>query len=109
MKIIIKKMKMKFPHLLLPLLILFLLPALLAVPGYSQENPPGRVARLSYMHGSVSLQPSGQEQWSQASLNYTVTTGDRLYTDQGSRAELEVGTYAVRLAEATDLTFANLN
>ena len=42
-------------------------------------------------------------------MNYTVTTGDRLYTDQGSRGELEVGTYAVRLAETTDLTFANLN
>ena len=92
----------------LPLLVL-LLAGLLAVPVHSQENPPGRVARLSYTHGSVSIQASGQDQWSQASVNYTVTTGDRLYTDQGSRGELEVGTYAVRLAETTDLTFANLN
>jgi len=74
-----------------------------------EGDPPGRVARLSYTQGSVSLQPSGENDWSQATLNYTVTTGDRLYTDQGARAELEVGPFAVRMSEATDLTMANLN
>jgi hypothetical protein len=38
-----------------------------------------------------------------------VTTGDRLYTDQGARAELEVGSFAVRLSQGTDVTLANLN
>jgi len=74
-----------------------------------EGDPPGRVARVSYLNGSVSLQPSGENDWSQATLNYTVTTGDRLYTDQGARAELEVGPFAVRMSEATDLTLANLN
>jgi len=74
-----------------------------------EGDPPGRVARVSYLQGTVSLQPSGESDWSQATLNYTVTTGDRLYTDQGSRAELEVGPFAVRMSEATDLTMANLN
>src|SRR6266404_3074658 len=84
--------------------------ALLAIgPALGQGNPPGRAARLSFVRGSVSLQPSGENQWGQASLNYTVTTGDRLYTDQGSRAELEVGPYAVRMSQTTDLTIANLN
>ena len=73
-----------------------------------QGDPPGRVARLSTTQGNVSLQPSGESDWSQATLNYTVTTGDRLYTDQGARAELEVGPFAVRMSEATDLTMANL-
>ena len=42
-------------------------------------------------------------------MNRPVTTGDRLYTDQGARAELEVGPFAVRLSQATDVTLANLN
>ncbi len=83
---------------------------LLVVPLFAaQGDAPGRAARLSYIRGSVSLQTSGENQWSQASLNYTVTTGDRLYTDRGSRAELEVGPFAVRMSETTDLTMANLN
>lgn len=73
------------------------------------DDPPARVARLSYMKGNVSLQVSGANDWSQATLNYPLTTGDRLYTDQGSQVELEVGSTAVRMSEATDLTVANLN
>jgi hypothetical protein len=42
-------------------------------------------------------------------LNFPVTTGDRIYTDTNASAELEVGSYAVRLASSTDLTMANLN
>ena len=73
------------------------------------DNPPGRVARISYLKGSVSFLPAGQNQWSQATPNYVVTTGDRLYTDSGARAELEIGPYTVRLWEQTDLTVTNLN
>ena len=88
----------------------FILPWLLAAPLFSDAgDPPGRVARLSFVKGTVSLQPSGANDWSQATLNYPVTTGDRIYTDQGSQAELEVGSAAVRASEATDLTMANLN
>jgi len=92
------------------LVVVFLLSGLLAKPTFAdQGDPPARVARLSIVQGSVSLQPSGESQWSQASVNYTVTTGDHLYTDQDARAELEAGPYAVRLSQATDLTLANLN
>ena len=87
-----------------------LLALLLTSPAFAEVgDPPGRVARLSYAQGKVSLQPSGESQWSEASTNYTVTTGDRLYADQGSRAELEVGPFAVRISQTTDLTIANLN
>jgi hypothetical protein len=95
-------------------LFLCLLPLLVAMPLLAQDQddaagPPGRVARLSYMTGSVSFQPSGETQWGDAPLNNTLTTGDRLYTNQGARAELEVGPYAVRMSENADLTVANLN
>jgi uncharacterized protein DUF6600 len=88
-----------------------LLAMLLAAPLVAQEsegNPPGRVARLGLVEGKVSLQVSGSDQWSEAARNYPLTTGDRLYTDQGSRAELQMGPFAVRMSEATDLTVSNL-
>ena len=73
------------------------------------QNPPARAARISYLKGRVSFQPAGQDIWSEATRNFTVTTGDRLYTDKGARAELEVGPYTIRLSEQTDLIVTNLN
>src|SRR5271157_2316492 len=73
------------------------------------DDPPARVARLSFITGAVSLQPSGASDWSQASLNYPLTAGDRIYTDEGSQAEIEIGTTAVRASATTDLTVANLD
>jgi hypothetical protein len=94
----------------LMLLLPFLLAGLFASAVYADEgDPPGRVARLSLAQGKVTFQPSGETEWSEASVNRPVTTGDRLYTDQGARAELEVGPFAVRLSQGTDVTLANLN
>jgi hypothetical protein len=91
-------------------LTVFALPLLLAARlSADASDPPGRVARLSFIKGTVSLQPSGADDWSQASLNYPLTTGDRLYTDQNSQAELEIGSVAVRASATTDLTVVNLN
>jgi hypothetical protein len=73
------------------------------------ENPPSRVARVSYLQGNVSFLRAGMNQWSQAALNFPATTGDRVYTGKGARAELEVGPYTVHLWERTDLTITNLN
>src|SRR5438067_11924960 len=58
------------------------------------DDPPARVARLSSLAGTVSLEPSGSDSWSQATPNYTVASGDRLYTGDGSRAELDIGSAA---------------
>jgi hypothetical protein len=91
------------------LAILALCVALVAPLFGQEEDPPGRVARLSYTNGNVSFQASGEDQWNQATLNYPLTTGDRVYTDNNARAELETGNIAVRLAANTDLTTTNLN
>jgi hypothetical protein len=61
------------------------------------------------LKGTVSFEPAGHNQWSEATLNFTVTTGDHIYTDKGSRAELQVGPYSVRLSDSTYLTITNLN
>lgn len=83
---------------------------LLALPVFADAgDPPNRVVRLGYMDGAVSFEPSGENNWSQATLNYPLTTGDRLWTDQGARAELETGNLAIRLSEQTDLTTTNVS
>lgn len=54
---------------------------LLGLPLTTQEantDPPGRTARLSYLEGAVSFEPAGEDGWSQPTLNYPLTTGDRL-------------------------------
>lgn len=74
----------------------------------SSDDPPSRAGRISFVQGSVSFQPSGATDWSQATLNYTVSRGDRLYTDAGGRAEIEVSAMALRLGEGTDVTISEL-
>jgi hypothetical protein len=74
-----------------------------------ESDPPGRVARLSYANGSVSLQPAGVDDWADATVNRPLTTGDKLWTDRDSRAELDIGSAAIRLGSMTGLSFLNLD
>src|SRR5579863_2110730 len=74
-----------------------------------EADPPSRVARLSYLQGSVSLQPAGMQDWAGAALNRPLTTGDKLWADQDSRAELDLGFAAVRLGASTGVSFLNLD
>lgn len=75
----------------------------------AQDDPPGRAAQLSYAEGAVALQPAGVQDWTAATLNRPLTTGDRLWSDQHSRAELDLGTAAVRLGSNTAFGFLNLD
>ena len=72
-------------------------------------DPPGIAARLSYIEGAVSLQPAGIEDWAAAALNRPLSTGDRLWSDQNSRAELDTGAAAIRLGPSTGFSFFNLD
>src|SRR5215469_12722801 len=64
----------------------------LGVAQADDPDPPGRAAQLSDAEGAVSLQPAGVQEWTAATLNRPLTTGDRLWSDQSSRAELNLGT-----------------
>ena len=75
----------------------------------NQPDPPGRVARLNYIQGSVSFQPAGTQQWVDASPNRPLTTGDNLWSDMNSRGEVHVGSTAIRLSSQTGLSILNLN
>src|SRR3984893_10034958 len=74
-----------------------------------EGDPPGRVARLSDAEGSVSLQPAGVQEWAAATVNRPLTTGDKLWTDQDSRAELDIGAAVIRLGATTGFSFLNLD
>jgi hypothetical protein len=74
-----------------------------------QDDPPSRVARIGYMDGSVSFQPAGEPDWVQAVANRPMTTGDKLWTDKDSRAELQLGSAVIRLNSNTGLSFLNLD
>ncbi len=74
-----------------------------------QYDPPGRVARLGYMQGSISFQPAGESEWVEAVANRPMTTGDRLWADRDGRAEVELGSASIHLAPNTGFSLLNLD
>jgi hypothetical protein len=85
--------------------------AVLPKPAAAQSDvdPPGRVARLNFIEGSVSYQVSGDTDWVQADPNRPLTTGDNLWADQNSRGEVHIGSTAIRLSAETGISFLNLD
>ena len=77
--------------------------------GQPGQDPPTRVARLSYSVGSVSFQPGGEGDWVQAVNNRPLTTGDNLWADKDSRAELQIGSTSLRIDSETSITFLELD
>ncbi|MGA9511515.1 MAG: DUF6600 domain-containing protein [Candidatus Sulfotelmatobacter sp.] len=72
-------------------------------------DPPSRVARLNFMEGSVSFQPGGENDWVTAVLNRPLVTGDNLWADEDSRAEIHIGSTALRLGPATGITLLEVS
>lgn len=75
----------------------------------AQDDPPGRAARLNYIAGPVSFQPAGVADWVDATVNRPLTTGDHIWVGDGARAEMHVGSTALRLNSNTAFQFLNLN
>jgi len=74
------------------------------VRGVADEgDPPERVARVNLLEGAGALQPAGSAEWLTDLLNRPLTAGDKLMIDGASRAELHVGSTAIRLAAQTSL------
>ena len=55
-----------------------------APPGQEQANqdPPGRVGRLSKVSGTVTFKTLGQERWGPAVVNFPITSQQALATEQ---------------------------
>jgi hypothetical protein len=73
-----------------------------------EEDPPTRVARLSHTDGAVSFNPAGTDDWVNAVINRPMTTGDKLWSDDGGRAELHIGSASLRIGSTTGFSFLNL-
>jgi hypothetical protein len=77
----------------------------------AQDNggdPPNRVARISVIQGNLSIEPNGVDAFSQAEINYPLTSGDRVYADNSSFGELQTAGLAVRLGNGADVTLSSL-
>ena len=84
-------------------------PGTQGAPGTEQTEPPSRAARVSFLKGSVSLQPGGEGDWGNAVMNRPVTVGDKIWVDKDSRAELQAGQATFHLGNMTALSFLNLD
>ena len=83
--------------------------ALFVHAAQAQEDPPGRVGRLSEVNGQVWLLSADSDEWVSAVRNQPVTTGDRLATEAGARAELQVGSTTLRVDASSELEVARLD
>ena len=90
-------------------------------PSYSQNGGPSRhddapfpaakseVARISLLHGEISMQRADTGDWSTATLNTPLVRGDQVATGEKSRAEIQLD-YAdiLRLSSRTQAKIADL-
>ena len=74
-----------------------------------EQDPPGRVARLNFSQGSISFRPAGEDDWVSGVPNRPMVTGDDLWADENSRAEVHIGSTAIRLGSKTGITFLTLD
>jgi hypothetical protein len=86
-------------------------PSTAAAQGATAVDPPGRVADLNFVEGSVSFQPAGggDNDWVAAEVNRPLTTGDQLWSDTDGQVEMNVGSTAVRMDHNTGISFLNLS
>ncbi len=80
--------------------------ALVSLPCFAQDEIPN-AARLGFVSGDVSIQPSGVDDWGQAYPNLPLGPGDRIFTYDNGRAEIQVGQSFVRIGPNTDITFVS--
>ena len=80
-----------------------------ALSGMAWADPPARVGRLALADGNVSFAAAPGSAWQAASVNYPLTAGNQLSTGAGSRAEIQIGSAALRLAPDTEMSLEALD
>lgn len=80
-----------------------------AIPSLSAEPELGG-GRISLIQGQVLIQAKDEGEWTEASINFPVTDGDRILTEREGRVELQLqnGTY-LRVAEISQLDIISLS
>ncbi len=80
-----------------------------AQPGQYQGDPPARVGRVANLSGAVSFRTTADSQWSTASANFPVSSGNSFWTDNGAQAGLEISDSRIVLAPQTELDVTTLD
>ncbi|HWE86644.1 MAG TPA: DUF6600 domain-containing protein [Terracidiphilus sp.] len=78
--------------------------ALACAPVQAQDDPPAQAGRLSYISGSVSVQPADTNDWGEAFPNLPISPGDRIFTYDDGRAEVQIGRTWLRIGPNSDIT-----
>ncbi|MCS5710465.1 DUF6600 domain-containing protein [Candidatus Berkiella aquae] len=90
-------------------LLLNLLVSILFLSQTVFADPPARVARLSFINGDVIFSPAGEKQWVKANLNRPLIVGDRLWTYEGARTQLQLGSASFFVDGQSSISILNLN
>src|SRR3984885_12790323 len=108
-KVLMANLKEHFATIMFKLALCLLMLPTMGAAWADDADPPGRVARLGFAQGQVSIQPAGVDDWAAVDVNRPIATGDKLWADADSRAELSIGSAVVRIASATAFSFLNLD
>ncbi len=84
-------------------------PPPVAQPDQNQGDPPSRVGRIAGLSGTVSFRTAGDTQWSLASTNYPVASGNAFWTEPSAEANLEVSASRLALAPQTEFDVNTLD
>jgi hypothetical protein len=83
--------------------------ALLTSVAAFADDPPLRVGRISYVEGNVSFHAADEDNWSFATLNYPVVSGNAFWTDPDGRSEIQVGSVEIRMDHSTEMEALQLD
>jgi hypothetical protein len=72
-------------------------------------DPPGRVGRISYLSGQVEFSASPYDLSNPAHINWPVTLDNIIQTQRFGRAEVRIGSTALRLDDETEIRFEQLD
>ena len=78
-------------------------------PGEDAVDPPARVGRIALLSGPVTLTDLRDGDAEAATLNWPITSQQRLSTGRLGRAEVRIGSLAVRLDGDTDVDFNRID
>ena len=75
----------------------------------TRGDPPDRVGRLARIIGTVSFHAADDTQWSQATLNYPVTSGNAFWAGPNAEADIDISASRIVLASATEFDINTLD
>ena len=85
------------------------LPPAQGQPDQNQADPPGRVGRIAAITGAVSFHNQADTQWSAASVNYPVSSGNAFWTEPSAEAQLEISDSRIALAGGSEFDVYTLD